>query len=416
MVDIPRQRPSRKRRRILIGGGIAAAVVFVTLALSRLSPAAPTVERSTVWIDAVKRGEMLRQVRGPGTLVPEQFRWIAAVTAGRVEQILVEPGQEVTADTPLLILTNPDVQLQALEAQRQLADAEADYLDLKATLETQILTQQSSSATVEAEYNDAQRRADASAELASRGLIASLDAKQAEERAREMETRLDLEAKRLGVSTRTMREQLAVQAANVERLRAIARFRQEQVESMNVIAGVDGVVQDIPLEVGQWAQSGTLLTRVVVPGKLKAELRIPETQAKDVVLGQRASIDTRNGIVSGRVSRIDPAVQQGTVTVDVKLEGALPAGARPDLSVDGTIEIERLDDVLFVGRPAYGQGESVVGLFKLDPKGEAAQRVQVKLGKSSVNTIEVQGGLDEGDRVILSDMSAWDAVDRIRLQ
>ncbi|MFN2431672.1 MAG: efflux RND transporter periplasmic adaptor subunit [Gemmatimonadota bacterium] len=414
-MDIPRKAPSRTRRRIVIGSVTAAGVVFITLALSRLSPAAPTVERSTVWIDTVKRGEMLRQVRGPGTLVPEQIRWIPAVTAGRVEQILVEPGTEVTADTPLLVLTNPDVQLEALEAQRQLAQAEADYLTLKAQLETQILEQRASAATVEAQFNDARRRAEASTELADKGLIAALDAKQAQERANEMETRHELEGQRLGVSTRTIQAQLAVQTAQVERLRAIAEFRRQMVESMRVIAGADGVVQELPFEIGQYAQPGAVLAKVVQPGKLKAELRIPETQAKDITLGQRAAIDTRNGIIPGHVVRIDPAVQQGTVTVDVALDGPLPRGARPDLSVDGTLEIEKLDDVLYVGRPAYGQGESVVGIFKLEPDGEAANRVQVKLGKSSVNTIEVQGGLEQGDRVILSDMSAWDAVDRIRL-
>jgi HlyD family secretion protein len=415
MVDIPRKRPSRKRQRILIGAGVAAGVVLITVALSRLSPAAPTVERSTVWIDTVKRGEMLRQVRGPGTLVPEQIRWITAVTAGRVEQLLVEPGTPVEPDTPLLVLTNPDVQLQFLEAQRQLAEVEAQYLNLKAQLETQILTQQASAATVEAEYQDAKRRAVASAELADKGLIASLDAKQAEERARELATRNEIEGKRLGVSMTTMKGQLAVQQQQVERLRAVVGFRNSQVQSMRVVAGAEGVVQELPLEIGQWAQSGATLAKVVQPGNLKAELRIPETQAKDVTLGQLASIDTRNGIVPGHVVRVDPAVQQGTVTVDVTLDGPLPKGARPDLSVDGTIEIERLKDVLFVGRPAYGQGESVVGLFKLEPDGQAANRIQVRLGKSSVNTIEVVGGLEEGDRVILSDMSAWDAVDRVRL-
>ncbi len=414
-MDIPRKAPSRKRRRLIYVGVTAAAVVAITLALSRLSPAAPTVERSTVWIDAVKRGPMLRQVRGPGTLVPEQIRWISAVTAGRVERLLVEPGTPVSPDTVLMILTNPDVQLQALEAQRQLAQAEADYLNLKAQLETQVLNQQASAATTRAEYQDAKRRSEASSELASRGLIAGLDAKQSEERAQELATRDDIEQKRLDVTTRSMRDQLAVQQTQIERLRAIVQFRQTQVESMEVRAGAEGVVQELPLEIGQWAQSGATLAKVVEPGRLKAELRIPETQAKDVTLGQKASIDTRNGVVAGHVIRIDPAVQGGTVTVDVALDGPLPKGARPDLSVDGTIEIEKLDNVLFVGRPAYGQGESVVGLFRLDKDGKNAARVQVRLGKSSVSTIEVLGGLGEGDRVILSDMSAWDNVDRIRL-
>ncbi len=414
-MDIPRQPTSRKRRRVVYGAVTAVAVVGITLALSRLSPAASTVERSTVWIDTVKRGPMLRQVRGPGTLVPEQIRWISAVTAGRVERVLVEPGTPVSPDTVLMILSNPDVQLQALDAQRQLAQSEADYLNLKAQLETQVLNQQASAATTRAEYQDAKRRAEASSELASRGLIAGLDAKQSEERAQELATRDDIEQKRLDVTGRSLRDQLAVQQAQIERLRAIVQFRQTQVESMEVRAGAEGVVQELPLEIGQWAQSGATLAKVVEPGRLKAELRIPETQAKDVTLGQKASIDTRNGIVAGHVIRIDPAVQGGTVTVDVTLDGPLPKGARPDLSVDGTIEIEKLDNVLYVGRPAYGQGESVVGLFRLDKDGKSAARMQVRLGKSSVSTIEVLSGLGEGDRVILSDMSAWDNVDRIRL-
>ncbi len=414
-MDIPRKAPSRKRKRILYGTVTTVALVVITLALSQLSPAAPAVERSTVWIDAVKRGQMLRQVRGPGTLVPEQIRWISAVTAGRVERLLVEPGQTVGADTVLMVLSNPDVQLQALEAQRQLAQSEADYIALRSQLQTQELTQQSSAATTRAEYQDAQRRAEASAELAGKGLIAELDARQTRERAEELATRDQIEQKRLDVTSRTLREQLAVQQQQIERLRAVAAFRQGQIESMDVRAGADGVVQELPLEIGQWAQPGATLAKVVQPGKLKAELRIPETQAKDVTLGQTAAIDTRNGVIPGRVIRLDPAVQGGTVTVDVALDGPLPKGARPDLSVDGTIEIERLDDVLYVGRPAYGQGESVVGLFKLEADGKEASRIPVRLGKSSVNTIEIQGGLAEGDRVILSDMSAWDNVDRIRL-
>ncbi|HEY7530153.1 MAG TPA: HlyD family efflux transporter periplasmic adaptor subunit [Gemmatimonadota bacterium] len=373
------------------------------------------MERSTVWIDTVKRGPMLRQVRGPGTLVPEQIRWITNVTAGRVERILVEPGTPVEPETVLLELSNPDVQLEALEAQRQLAVAEAEYLNRKATLETQMLANQSAAATVEAEYLDAQRRAEASAELAEKGLIADLEAKQMRERAAELEKRHVIEGKRVDVSTQTISAQLAVQRAQIERLRAIAEFREGHVQSMQVVAGAKGIVQELPLEVGQWAAPGTTLAKVVEPGRLKAELRIPETQAKDVTVGQRASIDTRNGIVEGHVVRVDPAVQQGTVTVEARLDGPLPRGARPDLSVDGTIEIERLTDVLFVGRPAYGQGESTVGIFRLGPDGDEASRVQVRLGRASVNTIEVVGGLDEGDRVILSDMSSWDAVDRIRL-
>jgi multidrug resistance efflux pump len=416
-MDIARPSRARERRirRIIYGAAGLVAISLITLGLSRLKPAAPSVERGTVWIDTVKRGPMLRQVRGPGTLVPEQIRWITNVTAGRVERILVEPGTPVETETVLLELSNPDVQLEALEAQRQLAVAEAEYLNRKATLETQMLANQATEATVEAEYLDAQRRAEASDELAEKGLIAEIEASRTRERAAELAKRREIEGRRVDVSTSTIAAQLAVQRAQIERLRAITEFREGHVQSMQVVAGAKGIVQEMPLEVGQWAAPGTTLAKVVEPGRLKAELRIPETQAKDVTVGQRASIDTRNGVVEGHVVRVDPAVQQGTVTVEVRLDGPLPRGARPDLSVDGTIEIERLTDVLFVGRPAYGQGESTVGIFRLAPDGDEASRVQVRLGRSSVNTIEVVGGLDEGDRVILSDMSSWDAVDRIRL-
>lgn len=415
-MDIPRA-PSRKsRKRILLGGGGLAALLLTTIALSRLEPAAPTVERAGIWMDTVSRGDMVRQVRGPGTLIPEQIRYISAVTAGRVERVLAEPGMEVTPDMELLVMSNPDVQLQAMEAQRQVAGAEASLANLRATLENQRLNQEATVASVRSQHREAMRQATANRQLAERGLIPANDLKRSEDTAEELATRLDIEQKRLRFIEESMKAQLTAQGGEVGRVRSLSAFRAEYVNSMRVKAGTSGVLRELPLQEGQWVNPGTRLAVVVQPGRLKAELRIPETQAKDVVVGQRASIDTRNGVIPGRVVRIDPAVQNGTVTVDVALEGALPRGARPDLSVDGTIEIERLDDVLYVGRPAYGQAESTVGLFRVAADGESANRVNVRLGRSSVNTIEVLGGLQEGDVVILSDMSRWDSTDRVRLR
>jgi multidrug resistance efflux pump len=414
-VDIPRP-PKSKKRRYLYAAGALGGLVFVTVALSRLDKAAPTVDASTLWIDTVARGEMLRQVRGPGTLVPEQIRWIAAVTAGRVERKHVEPGAKVTPTTPLLELSNPDVELQALEAQRQLTEAEASFVNLRASLETQRLNQQSVIAQVRAEYNDAMRNVDVANGLAEKKLIADTDLKRAKDKAEELETRYTIERERLRVHTDAMAAQLDVQRSQIARLKEILAFRRQQVASMNVTAGAAGVLQEMPLEVGQWAMSGTTLAKVVEPGRLKAVLNIPETQAKDVAIGQRASIDTRNGIIEGRVIRIDPAARNGTVTVDVALDGDLPPGARPDLTVDGTIEIERLPDVLHVGRPAYGQPNTAVELFRLDADGQGAARVRVQFGRGSVNAIEILDGLREGDRIVLSDMSQYDDNPRLKLR
>ena len=416
-MDIPR--PSfaqqRRRRRVIYVVTGVIAVVLITFGLSRLEPAAPSVERETVVIDVVKRGPMLRQVRGSGTLVPEAIRWIPANTEGRVERIVVLPGAAVTADTVILELSNPEVELSALEADSAVKAAEAEHSNLKVQLKSGLLTQQAQAATVQASYHQATLQAKANEQLAKDGLIADLTLRLSQVTADELSRRTEIEKQRLEIAAEAVTAQLAVQETRLEQFRATARLRRNQVGSLKVRAGVDGVLQVVPVEVGQSVLPGANLARVAEPGHLKAEVRIGETMARDVLIGQVASIDTRNGIIPGRVSRIDPSVQNGTVTVDVALEGDLPKGARPDLSVDGTIELERLQEVLNVGRPAFGQEHSMVGLFRLEPGGANAVRVQVKLGRSSVNTIEIVEGLNEGEQVILSDMSAWDAFDRVRL-
>jgi HlyD family secretion protein len=416
-MDKPRPDLSRKRRtrRIMLGGAGLAAVLLITLGLSRLAPAAPQVEKGSVWIDTVKRGPMLRQVRGLGTLVPEEIRWIPATTEGRVERIVVQPGATVKPDTVILILSNPELELQALDAESLWRAAEAQYVELKVRLESQRLDQKAAAARVQAEYQQAKLRADADEELAKSGLIADITRKVSQVSADELANRDSLEKQRLEIGLEAVKAQLAVQRGVVNQRRAEAALRRNQVKAQNVVAGISGVLQQLPLEVGQRVMPGVNLARVAEPGRLKAVIRVPETQAKDVVIGQEASIDTRNGVVPGRVVRIDPAVQNGTVTVDVTLTGPLPQGARPDLSVDGTIELERLSDVVYVGRPAQGQAQGQVGLFKLSEDGAGAQRVTVKLGRTSVSTIEVVEGLKPGDQVILSDTSAWDSFDRIRI-
>jgi len=414
-VDIARAPANRGRQRLIYGGIAIVALVAMTLGLRGLKPAAPRVDRASVWIDSVQKGPLVIEVRGPGTLVPERIRYISAVTAGRVERRLAEPGQEVHPETVLLELSNPDVQLEALESERQLTVAQADYVNLKTNLETQRLNQEAAVAAAKAAYQDAKRNADASKGLATKELISAMEADRALDRVEEMETRFQVEEKRLAVMVGASDSQLALQKEQVGRLVAVTNFQRGRVRSMKVLAGADGILQELPLEVGQWAQSGATLARLVEPGKLKAVLRIPETQAKDVAIGQPAAIDTRNGIAKGKVRRIDPAVQNGTVTVDVSLEGELPRGARPDLSVDGTIQVERLENVLHVGRPAYGQSNSAVGLFKLTADGTEATRINVRLGRTSVNTVEIAGGLEPGDKVIISDMSRWDGHDRVRV-
>jgi HlyD family secretion protein len=416
-VDIARPDIARKkkRRQIAIGAAVAAGVLLLTLGLSRLKPAAPSVERSTVWIDEVKRGPMDRQVRGLGSLVPEEIRWIAATTEGRVEQRVVLPGVEVHPDTVLLVLSNPELEMQALEALSQQRAAEAQLAELRVRLESQRLTQEADVARIGSEYRQAKLRADTDNELAEQGLVADLTRQLSKVAAEEMAKRDEIERKRISIAGEAIEAQLRVQEAQVEQSRALAQLRRHQVDALRVRAGIEGVLQQVPVEVGQRVTPGTNLARISQPEKLKAVIRIAETQARDIQIGLPASIDTRNGIVPGKVSRVDPAVENGTVTVDVALTGPLPKGARPDLTVDGTIEIEHLDNVLYVGRPAQGQPETKVGLFRLVPGTDEAHRVTVDLGRASVSTIEIRDGLAEGDRVILSDTSAWDAHDRIRL-
>ena len=416
IVDIPRKpRNTRRRNVALIAGGVAAAVI-VTLLLSRLKSAAPSVERGSLWTDTVKRGPMLREVKGPGTLVPERIRLITADTAGRVERIPLRPGAQVEPGTILMELSNPDVMLQALDAERQLAQAQADLINLKATVSGSALTTEGGLATLEAQAADAERRAKADQGLAKDGVISDVEAQQAQEHAVELRDRLKYEKARLSVVSGSGKEQVAAQQAQIERLKAVVAFRRKQVDSMKVRSIDKGVLSELPLELGQWVVPGQLLAKVVQPEKLKATLRVPETQARDLALHLPALVDTRNGIVKGEVSRISPSANQGSVEVDVALPAELPKGARPDLTVEGTIEIERLANVLYVGRPAGAQPQGQVELFRLSKDGDEAHRVKVKLGRSSVSTVEVLEGLSEGDQVILSDMSAWDSTDRVRLK
>ena len=417
-MDIPRPSIARQKRirRIIYGVATLVVVAGVTVGLSRLKPAAPEVDSGTVWRDTVKRGPLLIQVRGLGTLVPEEILWIPAVTDGRVERRLVLPGKEVKANTVLMVLSNPQLEQSTLDADWQLKAAEAEYNSLKAQLDSQLLDQKASAATVKSDYRQAELNAEKDKQLADLGLGADLNLKISQARAEELATRYKIEGERVDVLSNSIAAQLAAQKARVEQLRALYDLKRNQLADLNVRAGADGVLQELPVEVGQQVAAGTILAKVAQPTRLKAQLKIAETQAKDVLIGQKASIDTHNGVIPGEVMRIDPAVQNGTVTVDVALEGTLPKGARPDLSVDGTIEIENLSEVTYVGRPAFGQPNSTVSLFKVVDSGKGAVRTQVKLGRSSVNTIEILGGLNLGDEVILSDMSRWDGFDRIRLE
>lgn len=406
----------KKQRKRLILGAIAGGVALLGIVgLARLEPAAPKVEAASVWTDVVKRGEMLREVRGPGTLVPKEIRWIAAETNARVERILIKPGATVQPDSVVLELSNPEVDEQLLAAQSAVAAAEADYTATRVQLENQLLDQEAMVAGTEADYEGARLQAEAEGELKRRGIVSSIQYRQSQLKADQLQTRLRIERERAAKFRQNIDAQLAASRARKEQLQNTLALRQRQADSLAVRAGIAGVLQQVPVEEGQQVAAGVNLARVARPDVLMAELRIPETQAKDVAMGQRVAVDTRNGVVEGRVIRIDPAVQAGTVQVDVDLVGTLPDGARPDLSVDGTIEIERLADVVYVGRPAFGQPGSTVGLFRLDPDSDLARRVPVKLGRASVSVIEVAQGLKPGDKVILSDTSAWDEYDRIRL-
>ena len=391
-------------------------MVATTVALSNLEARAPGISRSELWVDSVQRGTMVRQVRAPGTLVPENIRYVAAVTAGRVEARPLRPGSPVKSSTILLELSNPEVQLQALEAQRQLTQAEQDLVTLKTTLETNRLSQASMVAQMRTLRATALRDAAVTEGLDAKGLSSKNEVERARDIAIELRARLDLEQERLDILSSAMGEQLSKARANLEQMRAVARFQQERVASMRVNAGLDGELQTLPLELGQWVVPGQVLATVAQPGRLKAVLRVPETQAKDIVIGQKTAVDTRNGIIDGRVMRVDPISTNGTVTVEIALEGELPKGARADLSVDGVIELERLEQVLYVGRPAYGQPEQAIGLFRIEPDGKTAIRMSVKLGRASVSTIEVLQGLQTRDSVIISDMSRFDNVNRVRIE
>ncbi len=416
-MDVPRKgaRKIRIIKRTILALVVLISIPLITIGLNRLKPAAPPVERSSVWVDTVKRGPMLRQVRGLGTLVPEEILWIPANTDGRVEKLIHRPGAKVNKNSIIMELSNPELTLAMLDLEWQVKMAEANHKDLKVKLESQQLDQRARAAQLESEYVQAKLKYDRDLKLAKEGLTPDLTVQLSKASAEELGKRFELEQKRLAISGESIEAQLAAQRVQIEKLEAAYALKKAQVGDLNIRAGADGVLQEMTLQVGQRVTPGTILAKVAQPQKLKAELKIAETQAKDVQIGQVAVIDTRNGTVDGRVTRIDPAVVNGTVTVDVKLEGALPEGARPDLSVDGTVEIERLNEVLFVGRPVFGQSNSLVTLFRLDPGSKEALRVQVKLGRSSVNTIEILEGLTVGDQVVLSDMSAWDAHNRIRL-
>lgn len=416
----PEVRQRRKRRHWLVGLAGIIVLALITVGLSRLQPAAPLVERASLWMDAVKRGEMLRQVRGNGTLVPEDIRWLPTINAGRVERILVLPGARVKADTVLVELSNPEVEQAAFDTEWQLKGAEAELANLRVQLKTDKLTQKKAVATAEADHSSAELDFEVDDALDKSGLVPAVTLKQAKTKAEELAKVLEIERERLATTDDAAKAQLDVQQAKVSQLRAQLLLKRAQVEALKIRAGMDGVLQRLgdpanPLQLGQQLAIGALVARVANPAKLKAAIKIAETQARDVLLDQPADIDTRNGIVSGHVVRVDPAVENGTVTVDVALDGLLPKGARPDLSVDGTIELERLENVMYVSRPVQGQSDSQMGLFKLVEKGSAAVRVPVKLGRSSVSTIEILGGLQVGDQVIISDMSQWDAHNRVRL-
>ncbi len=413
------QRPSRKkelqRRRFLMGVAVAGALILITVGIYSLEPAVRSVEGGSVWTGVVQRGEMLRSVRGNGTLVPEEIRWVSAQTEGRVERVVVDAGARVTPETVILELSNPELEQAARDSELQLLALEAEYTDLEVRLSSELLDQQANMAAFKAQYEGAQLQLEADHELSENGLISSIELRKSQLSAEQWTVRFEMEQKRLTKKSESIDAQLSVKRAQVAQRRALHQLRRDQLDSLKVRSSIAGVLQDVPVEEGERVTPGIRLARVAEPGKLKAELRINETQAKDIEVGQVARIDTRNGVIDGRVARIDPAVQQGTVTVDIALVGELPKGARPDLSVDGTVEIERLEDVLYVDRPAYGQAESLVGLYVIDPETRIAEITQVRLGRTSVNTVEIKDGLEVGDEVILSDSSQWGDDARIRL-
>lgn len=405
----------KRRRRILLTAVGVVALALITIGVSRLEPAPPSVDRATVYMDVVKRGDVPRQVRGPGVLAPLEIRWITTTTEGRVERRVLLPGAQVEPDSVILVLSNPELEQITQDAILQLRVAEAQFEDLRVEMESRLLNERAGLAALESEHKQAQLQARANEELGREGLIPEITVQLSRLRADELEHRVALEKERLASIKKSVKARIASEDARLEQARAVAALRQSQLDALTVRAGIEGVLQEVPVEVGQRCAPGENLARVAQPDKLKAELRINETQAKDIQFGQYAEIDTRNGLIDGEVIRIDPSVRNGTVTVDVGLKGELPRGARPDLSVEGTILLETLEDVLYVQRPAYGQANSTIGLFKLAGD-DVAERVQVQLGRSSVTIIEVLDGLAVGDRVILSDTSQWDDHDRIRLR
>ena len=416
-MDIARPSNARQKRirRIAYGAATLLAILLITLGLSRLKPAAPGVERATVWIDTVKRGPLVLEVRGSGTLVPEDIRWIPATTQGRVERILLFPGRAVTADTVILELVNPQLDQELEDAALKVQAAEAALLNLRVQAQNDYLQQKATAANISAEFSKAKMQAEMNESLAKAQLVSALALRQSKMDAEQLGIRDEIARQQLAGNEDSIKPRIAVQQSQLDQARAVMRLKQRQRDDLKVRAGLDGILQLVPVEVGQQVAPGTNLARVANPGRLKAEIKIAETQAKDIQIGQKVSVDTRNGIVTGIVTRIDPSVQNGTITVDVGLVGDLPRGAVPDLTVDGTVELERMADVVYVGRPAFGQQQSTVQLFKVDSDGSAS-RVQVKIGRISVNAVEILSGLNVGDQVVLSDMSTWDAFDRVRLQ
>ena len=414
------QRPSNARakkiRRIAYGTVALIIIGGVTYGLSKLRPAAPSVDRATIWPDEVKRGPMLREVRGLGTLVPEDIRWIPAQTDSRVERWVLRPGAVVKPDSIIMELSDPTLQRDALDAEFQLKGAEAEYANLKVQVDSDLMNQKANEAAVRSDFEQAHLQHEVDEKLFKEGIGSDHVRNLSRVKEEQLAIRLKLETERTAVAADSAKARLAAQQAKIDEQKALYQLKRSQVDALHVRAGINGVLQLVPVDVGQHVTPGTNLARVADPKKLKAEIKIPETQAKDVTPGQKASIDTRNGVVNGHVSRIDPSVVNGTVTVDVTIDDPLPLGARPDLSVDGTVTLENLKDVLFVGRPVHGQPDSTIGIFKIIDDGSEAVRVNVKLGRSSVNTIEIVQGLKVGDKVILSDMSAWDNFDRIRLK
>lgn len=416
-MDIQRDTSGRKKKQVLYGVIAVAALIAITVFLSRLERAAPTVDSATLWMDSVQRGELLLERRGAGTLVPEEIRAVAARSAGRVDVIVLLPGAPVEPDTVVLRLSNPDLELAAQTAEWDLAVGRANYRDLEIGLETQRLQRLSQAAAVQSDYLTARIQYQRDLELFAEELVSERDMLISQTRAENLERRHAIEQESLGIFSSSIAAQLEGAQSTLRQREAEHELAARDLADLDVVAGIRGVLQEMLMEVGQSVTPGMVLARVVQPEKLKAELRIPETQAKDIVVGQRAIVDIRTAVIPGEVTRIDPSASQGTVTVDIKLlVDKLPPGARPQLSVDGTIEIKRLSDVLFVGKPAYGQSNSQVGIFKVVEDGQYAVRVTVQLGLGSVNLIEVIQGLEEGDEVILSDMSRWDSVDRVRLR